>query len=143
VASNQLSSVADQRELVLARRAEPNDMPIEIVRRQKHSGAAFALACQSCGLDDKEIYGALNLDAGYFSRIKKGEATLQGDLIGPFCTVVNNRIFAEWIAFQTGCTLVQIQSEAERLLALEREKNKEKEAENRLLRQLVVGRAAA
>lgn len=99
---------------MLARRAEPNEVPIEMVRRQKSAGAAFTLACTSSGLEDKEIYGSLGLDAGYFSRIKKGEATLQGDLIRPFCTVVNNRIYAEWIAFQLGCTLVQIQSEAER-----------------------------
>lgn len=135
--------VADQGELVLSRRCEPNDMPIEIVRRQKHAGAAFSLACQSSGLDDKEIYGALDVDAGYFSRIKKGEATLQGDLIGSFCTVVNNRIYPEWIAFQTGCTLTLIQSEAERLLMIEREKRAETEAENRLMKQLLSGRVAA
>jgi hypothetical protein len=142
VASKDSPRVVDQGELVLARRAEPNDIPVEIVRRQKHAGAAFSLACQSSGLDDKEIYGALNLDAGYFSRIKKGEATLQADLIGSFSTVINNRIYSEWIAFQSGCTLTLIQSEAERLLLLEREKRAETEAENKLMKQLLLGRAA-
>lgn len=91
-------------------------MPIEVVRRQRTAAAAFALACQSSGLEDKEIYGALGLDAGYFSRIKKGEATLQADLVTPFCDLVGNRIYPEWMAFQIGCTLVQIKSEAERRL---------------------------
>jgi hypothetical protein len=122
VASKESSRLDGQAELALSRRAEPNDMPIEVVRRQKSGAAAFALACQSSGLEDKEIYGALSLDAGYFSRIKKGEATLQTDLIESFCTVVNNRIYPEWIAYRVGCTLVQIQSEAERLLQLARER---------------------
>src|SRR4051812_9332893 len=106
VASRDLPSTDKQGELALTRRAERNDVPIEMVRRQKNSGAAFSLACQSSGLEDKEIYGELRLDAGYFSRIKKGEATLQADLIRPFCEVVNNRIYPEWQAYQVGCQLV-------------------------------------
>jgi hypothetical protein len=106
-------------------------MPIEVVRRQKSAAGAFALACQSSGLEDKEIYGALSLDAGYFSRIKKGEATLQAELLAPFCDVVGNRIYPEWQAYQLGCTLVQIQSESERRLALEIARRQE--AEKRLV----------
>lgn len=140
MASKDLRSVDEQRELALSRRAEPNDMPIEVVRRQKTGAAAFSLACQSSGLEDKEIYGALGLDAGYFSRIKKGEATLQADLIGPFCDLVNNRIYPEWQAYQVGCTLVQIQSEAERLLEQERAKGAKLAEENRLMKQLLTGR---
>lgn len=140
MASKDLRAVDGQAELALSRRAEPNDMPIEVVRRQKTAAAAFALACQSSGLEDKEIYGALGLDAGYFSRIKKGEATLQADLIEPFCTVVSNRIYPEWIAYRCGCTLVQIQSEAERLLEAERAKAQRLAEENRLMRSLLTTR---
>lgn len=61
--------------------------------------------------------------SGYFSRIKKGEATLQADLTAQFCAIVGNRIYPEWMAYRVGCTLVQIQSEAERLLEAERAKN--------------------
>ena len=127
---------------MLARRAEPNDMPIEVVRRQKSAAAAFALACQSSGLEDKEIYGELGIDAGYFSRIKAGTATLQADLLERFCWIVNNRIYAEWQAYQVGCTLVQIKSEAERLLEAERTRRQEAEKENRLMRELLAGRVA-
>jgi hypothetical protein len=140
VASKESFRVDGQGELDLARRAEPNDMPIEVVRRQKTAAAAFSLACQSSGLEDKEIYGALGLDAGYFSRIKKGDATLQADLITPFCDLVGNRIYPEWMAFQIGCTLVQIKSEAERLLENERARREKAEAENRLMRQILAGR---
>lgn len=142
MASKDLQRVDGQGELRLSRRAEANTMPVEVVRRQKSGAAAFALACQSSGLEDKEIYGALDMDAGYFSRIKKGEATLQADLLQPFCDVVNNRIYPEWLAWSVGCTLVQIQSEAERQLEQERSRREKAEAENRLMRQLLAGRVA-
>jgi hypothetical protein len=129
-----------QGELLLACRAEPNDVPIEMVRRQKSAAAALALAVQSSGLEDKEVYVALGIDPGYFSRIKKGEATLQADLIQPFCDLVNNRIYPEWIAFQIGCQLVQIQSEAERRAQVAEERAKAAEAENKLMKQLLTGR---
>lgn len=140
MASKELRPADEQGELLLARRAEPNEVPIEMIRRQKSAGAALSLACQSSGLEDKEIYGSLGLDAGYFSRIKKGEATLQGDLIRPFCTVVNNRIYPEWLSYQVGCTLVQIQSEAERRAQEAEERAKAFEAENKLMKQLLTGR---
>lgn len=140
MASKELRSVDGQGELGLVRRAEPNDMPIEVVRRQKTAAAAFALACQSSGLEDKEIYSELGLDAGYFARMKKGEATLQADQLVRFCDVVNNRIYPEWMAYQIGCTLVQIKSEAERLLEAEKLRREKAESENKLMRQLLVGR---
>jgi hypothetical protein len=133
----------EQGELALSRRAEPNEVPMEMIRRQKSSGAAFCLACQSSGLEDKEIYGGLGIDAGYFSRIKKGEATLQADLIQPFCDLVGNRIYPEWIAYRIGCTLVQIKSEAERRAEQAEERARAMEAENKLLRSLVQGRVSA
>ena len=118
-------------------------MPIEVVRRQRSAAAAFSLACQSAGLEDKEIYGSLGIDAGYFSRIKKGEATLQADLVTGFCDVVGNRIYPEWMAYQIGCTLVQIKSEAERQLETERARATKLAEENRLMRQLLTGRLPA
>jgi hypothetical protein len=116
---------------------------MELKLRQKSAAAALSLACQSSGLEDKEIYVELGLDAGYFSRIKKGEATLQADLIATFCDLVGNRIYLDWLAYQVGCTLVQIKSEAERQLELERARRLEAESENRLMKQLLSGRIAA
>jgi hypothetical protein len=142
VASKELSPHDLQGELALIRRADANEVPLEMIRRQKSAAAAFALACTSSGLEDKEIYVSLGIDPGYFSRIKKGEATLQADLVQPFCDLVGNRIYVEWIAYQVGCTAVQIQSEAERQLAAERERREKAEAENKLMKQLLTGRVA-
>lgn len=143
MASKNLTRVDDQGELSLARHAEPNEVPIEMIRRQRSAAAAFSLACQSSGLEDKEIYLAIGVDAGYFSRIKAGTATLQADLVRPFCEVVANRIYPEWLVYQIGCTLVVIKTEAERRAEEAEQRAKTAEAENRLLRQLVQGRAVA
>lgn len=114
MASRKLTAVEGQAELSLSRQPAVAEVPIEIVRAQRTAAAAFSLACQASGLEDKEIYLALGIDPGYFSRIKKGEATLQGDLIAGFCAIVGNAIYPEWLAYQVGCTLVMIQTEAER-----------------------------
>jgi len=142
VASKDLSAVDEpQRELGLVRHAEPNDVPTELVQRQKTAAAAFCLACQSSGLEDKEIYGEMGLDAGYFTRMKKGEATLQADQIEKFCIVVGNRIYPAWVAYQVGCALVEIKTEAERRAEALAARLSESENENRLLRSLLQGKA--
>ncbi|WP_136420339.1 transcriptional regulator [Herbaspirillum sp. ST 5-3] len=132
----------DQFELALARPAQKAAVTIETIRTQRTSAAAFSLACNVSGLEDKEIYLALDIDAGYFSNIKKGKATLQGDLVAKFCDVVGNTIYLEWLAFQIGCTLMMIKSEAERRAEAERELRVKAEEENRLLRSLLIGKSA-
>ena len=104
----------DQGELSLSRAPEKATAPVELVRAQRHSAAAFCLACQASGLDDKEIYLPLSIDSGTFSRIKKGEANFPLDKLHAFCVVVGNQIFADWIAYQVGCGLVMLKTEAER-----------------------------
>jgi len=137
--SNLLMTVV-QAELPLVRTPEQVDVPIELVRSKKSSGAAFTLACDCSGMEDKEIYMPLKIDAGYFSRMKKGDATLQGDLLKEFCDHVGNNIYPEWLVYQLGCTMVQIETETQRLLRAEQEARKETEKENVLLRNLLVGK---
>lgn len=57
---------------------------------------------------------ALEIDAGTFSRIKSGKNTLAADLVAAFCGVVGNTIYLEWLAYQVGCGLVMLKTEAER-----------------------------
>ena len=112
--SNKLSAVEAQRELDLFRQPEPNTYPLEIIRKFPSSGKAFTAACDSSGLDDKAIYSFVGIDAGTFSKIKGGSATIQAGDVAKFCYAVNNQIYPEWFAFQLGCTLVEIKTEAER-----------------------------
>jgi hypothetical protein len=136
-----MTSIEDQAELALAREADSVRVPIELIRVQKSAAAAFTLACTASGLDDKEIYLALGIDAGYFSNIKKGKATLQADLVSAFCTLVKNTVYPEWQAFQVGCTLVMIKTEAERRAEAAEQRATALSAENKLMRQLLAGRS--
>lgn len=129
-------------ELALARTPDQTSVPIELVRRQQSAGAAFSLACLSSGLDDKEIYLQIGVDAGTFSRMKKSEATLQADKLANFCAAVGNTIYPEWLAFQIGCQLVMIKSEAERRADENEKRAKDAEAQVAMLKSLLVGRAA-
>ncbi len=131
----------DQLPLAITRTPATVDIPLEMVWTKRSQGAAFSLACDTSGLDDKEIYMALGIDAGTFSRMRKGNNTLPGDQLKQFCKIVGNTIYADWLAYQVGSMLVVIQSEAERraneaerMLDLERR-------ENKLLRDLLQGRA--
>lgn len=131
----------DQPELALIRAAEPAIVPIETIRRQKSAAAAFSLACSVSGLEDKEIYLSLGIDASHFSRIKKGDAGFPPDRLAEFCGLVNNTVYPEWIAFQVGSMLVMIKTEAERRAEVAMARANELAAENRLMRQLLQGRA--
>jgi len=112
-----------------------------MIWRQKSQGAAFTLACSSSGLEDKEIYLAMKIDAGTFSRMKAGTNTLANDRMAEFCDLVGNTVYPEWIAYQLGRTLVVIKTEAERRAEAAERRAAEAEAENRLMRQLL-GRPA-
>jgi hypothetical protein len=110
-----MNLVADaQRELPLARAARPVQVPIELIRSRKNKGAAFTLACDVSGLEDKEICAGLDMDKAVLSRMKSGSVTLDADQVATFCAVVGNTVYPEWLAYQVGCTLVMVKSEAER-----------------------------
>jgi hypothetical protein len=138
-----MTQLETQQELALARRPAPLTVPIEMVRSKKTAAAAFTLACDVSGLEDKEIYLALGLDAGYFSNIKKGKATLQADKLQPFCAVIGNNILVEWMAYQVGCQLVQIESEVERQLRVARETIEMLQHDKRVLTEALRGSVAA
>lgn len=139
-----MNDVADaQAELALTRPPQSIDVPIEMVRNRKNKGAAFTLACDASGLDDKEIFLQLDMDKAQFSRIKSGTANLDDDLLGKFCQIVGNRIYPEWQAYQVGCTLVMVKSEAERRAEAAESRAKAAEARAALLMEILSGKAKA
>lgn len=136
-----MARVEGQTELALARRPQMVDVPVELICAKKNAGAAFTLACDTSGLDDKEIYMALGIDAGTFSRIKSGTNTLNADRLRDFCAVVGNSIYPEWLARQIGCTLVMLKTEAERRAEEAEARAAEAEQKVALLMELVRGKA--
>lgn len=137
-----MNAVAEQIPLAITRTPESVAVPIEMVWGKKNQGAAFSFACDTSGLDDKEIYMALGLDAGTFSRMRKGTNTLPGDMLKQFCKVVGNTIYADWLAYQVGSVLVVIQTESERRAQEAEQALAQERRENQLLRELLQGRAA-
>lgn len=119
-----------QRELSLIRKASQVEVPVEMIRTRRNQGAAFTLACDASGREDKEICFDLGIDAGTFSRMKDGKNTLSGDRIRDFCDVVGNTILPQWIAYQIGCGLVVLKTEAER--RAEEAERRAEEAEKKL-----------
>ena len=139
--SNNLTTV-DQPELALARKADLMDVPLELVLKQPSLSGAVALCVQLSGLDDKEIYLSLGIDAGHWTRIMKGDAHFPLNKLNDLCTMCGNESPLIWWAHSRGYGLVMLKSEAERRaemaaaeLLMEREKNK-------LLMQLLQGKAA-
>jgi hypothetical protein len=141
--SRELGQAEAQRELELFRQPEQNEVPLELIRKKPDSGAAFTLACDSCGLADQTIADYCHIDYGTFSKMKKGLATLQAQDWQRFCYAVNNRIYPEWCAFQLGCTLVEIKTEAERRAEAAEKRAAEAELKVRVLLETFHGRVAA
>lgn len=131
----------NQIEIDLTRRADSNTAPIETIRRQETQGAAFALACINSGLPDKTIYSHVGIDSATFSKIKNGLATIQAKDIARFCWIVNNHIYPEWLAYQTGHTLVEIETETQRKLRLSEEANRKKDIKIETLMEAIGGRS--
>lgn len=135
-------TVAGQGELALTRPAESVNIPFSLIVAQKHFSAALSLAIQASGLDDKEVYLSLGIDAGHWSRIRKGEAHFPMDKIADFCRCVGNRVLPEWLAFQVGCGLVILKTEAERRAEEAEARARDAEAQVVMLKSLLVGRAS-
>ncbi|HEY6021835.1 MAG TPA: hypothetical protein VIY48_18820, partial [Candidatus Paceibacterota bacterium] len=71
--SNRLSLV-DHPQLPLTREVDRFALPMEMVTKQRTLAQAIALCVQMSGLEEKEVYLPLEIDAGHWTRIMKGDA---------------------------------------------------------------------
>lgn len=126
-----------------SRRSERFDVPLELVWKRRTAGSAFSLACEASGLDDKEIYCELGIDPATWSRIKSDQANLPSNMIGRFCEIVDNVIYVQWICHQVGHYPVLTKTEAERRAEAAERRAAELEEKNRVLTELLHGRALA
>lgn len=128
--SKRLTAV-DQPQLVLTRRVDKFKLALELVINQRTLSAAIALCVQMSGLDDKEVYLSLEIDAGHWNRIMKGDAHFPVNKLSDLMDLCGNEAPLMWLAHHRGYGLVVLQSEAEKraesaelALRAEREKNK-------------------
>lgn len=139
MSSKKLTKI-DQPELPLVRQANAMEAPIELVARKQTFLSAIVLCAQLSGLDDKEIYMSLGIDAGHWSRIMKGDAHFPVDKIDTLMSMCGNEAPLQWLAQKRGYQLVLLKSAAEsRIEALEIALNKEIER-RQWAEELVLGR---
>lgn len=138
--SKEVTRLAD-RQLPLVEKGDRIDVDPALVHRQKSMLAAIALCMQAAGLQDKEVYLALNIDAGHWSRIVKGDAHFPLDRLGPLMDLCGNEAPLMWLAHSRDYSLRPLESEMQRRAREAEEALAKAEAENKLLRGLLVGRA--
>ena len=139
--SNLLTTV-EQQELALVREVNV-EIALETIMRQTSLLGAVSLCISASGLQDKEIYLSLEIDAGHWSRIMKGDAHFPLNKLGELMNLCGNEAPLIWFARSKGYGLVQLETETQRLLRIEQERHQKAIEENQLLRNLLVGRAAA
>jgi hypothetical protein len=137
-----MTSAVEQGSLPLARKVEPISVSVDLINRRRDLLGAINLMFDASGLDDKEIYLSLEIDAGHFSNIRKGKSGCHfpTNKLQSAMDLCGNEAPLIWLARQRGYELVQIESETQRLLSAERAAREKVEDENRVLREVLQGR---
>ena len=139
--SKTLMSV-DHPELPLARTADRVDVPLELVVKQPTFAGAIALCVQLSGLEDKEVYLALEIDAGHWSRIMKGDAHFPVNKLNDLMDMCGNEAPLMWLANSRGYGLVILKTESERRAEAAERALAEERSKVKLLTDLLQGKAA-
>jgi len=87
---------------------------VEQVMRKKSLLGAVNLCIELSGLEDKEIYMDLAIDAGHFSNLRKGKGHFPTDKIEQLMDMCGNEAPLIWLATRRGYALMLVKSEAER-----------------------------
>ncbi len=140
--SKDLSGV-DQVGLMLARRVDPSEVSLDAIMRCRDLMAAINLMFNASGLEDKEIYAALQIDPGHFSNIRRGKPghhfpTNKLDAAMDLC---KSEIPLIWQAHKRGKGIHLLITEAERQLAEERTRRIEAEKKNDWYLEVLQGRS--
>jgi len=143
MASRNLKVVDDQRELPLHRRASDVAVPLDLVLKQPTLSGAIALCVQVSGLDDKEVYLTLEIDAGHWTRIMKGDAHFPVNKLNTLMDLCGNEAPLMWLVHSRGYGLVLLKSEAERRAEEAEARAAKAEEKARLLQEILSGRAVA
>lgn len=131
---------AVERQMPLVEKAEPIEVDKALIHRQKSMTAAIALCVQAAGLAEKEVYLPLGIDASHWTRISKGDAHFPLELLGPLMDLCGNEAPLEWLAHSRGYELRPLESELERQVRMEQERNADMARELEILRGLLLRR---
>lgn len=140
-----MTSLAEQRALPLARHPVKADVPTEAIIHRKSLLDAVNLMFNMSGLEDKEIYDALDIDSGHFSKLRKGVKGyyFPADKLEAAMSLCESDIPLIWLAYARGKGVHMLETEAERQLRLEREAHAKTAEKLALLTDVLQGRAVA
>lgn len=108
---------------LLASKPQPHveEVSIATIRRRPTLLRAWHLAQEISGLEDKQVYGPLQIDASHWTKIKNGSASPPADeRFLQFMDVVHNEVPLMWLAEARGydwTTIRKHRSDVERRLA--------------------------
>lgn len=106
-----------QLDLPLARQPACAAVDMVLVLKQPTKLAAINLCIQLSGLEDKEIYSTLGIDAGQWTRIKKGEAHFPDNKESDLMRLCGNTVPLVWAAAREGYCLTPFKTELEARIA--------------------------
>lgn len=131
-------------QLDLTMKPEMQQLDVAMVAKQPNLTSALVLCQTLAGLEDKELCGKNSIinETATWSRIKNGTNNFPQDNLIRFMDACGNEAPLIWLADRRGYSLVHKETEWERLARIEREARVRAEDENKLLRALLVGRAA-
>lgn len=99
--TNDLAVDAVQLDL-LAKKPEPMALDIDAIRRQPTIGHAINLCIISSGLERKEVFDPLKMDAALLSRIETGKAYFPAPKLNGLMDLCNNEAPLIWLSESRG-----------------------------------------
>ncbi len=121
---------------------EPMRLDETVIRSPKDMLRAFVLQAELGGLDDQQAAAAAGMDPSSWSQFKNGMRGIKPLELRNFDGQCGNQLVLHYWAWTSGFVLTPRESELERRLRLKDEENRKLKDENRLLREIAVGKAA-
>lgn len=109
-------------EMPFTRRPDRPSVDAAVVAIQPSLLAALNLMFNLSGLEDKELYLALDIDPGHWSRLRKGDGHFPTNKFEAAMDLCGSDIPLQWLAGRRGYELRPLLSELERQLEAERQR---------------------
>lgn len=138
---SKISNAVEQGELPLTRPAPDQDVSVDTILRRRDLLGAINLCIDLSGLEDKEIYVPLKIDAGHFSHIRKGKPGVHfpTNKLNDLMRLCGNQVPLIWLAHSNGFGLHMLETEAERQMKALREQLETERLKNSVLMDAVRG----
>jgi hypothetical protein len=113
-----------------------------VIAQPKDLLRSFVICADLGGLDDSQAATAAGMDPSTWSQFKNGTRGIKPLELNTFMDQCGNEMPLAYWAYSRGYLLSPRETELERRLRVKDEENKKLKDENRLLREIAVGKAA-